>query len=202
VSATQLTQLTQLTQHAGTEPGPADRAATWADVVADLAAQFARRDQLLAALDNRPGDRFPGAALARHIQVRDRTCSHPGCRRPAQRSDLDHTRDHARGGATVQANLGPGCRKHHLYKHELGWQLAQPQPGTFVWTSPLGQVYRTRGEPITPPLPEPQPRPLEPDLPDTGHTRVEGPTLRLPDPSAPTQARPPPPVDPDESPPF
>jgi hypothetical protein len=197
------TQLTQLAQQAGTEQGPAE---DWAGVVADLTAQFARRDTLLAALDTRPHDRFPHTALARHIQVRDRTCSHPGCRRPARRSDLDHTRDHARGGTTVQANLGPGCKRHHLYKHQLGWRLAQPQPGTFVWTSPLGQVYRTRGEPITPPLPEPRPRPREPDLPDTGHAWVEGPILRLPDPPAQSEARPPPPppppVDPDEPPPF
>ena len=175
-------------------------APAWAGVVADIAAHYARRDELLATLDHRPGDRFPHAALARHIQIRDRTCTHMGCRRPARRCDLDHTHDHARGGPTVQANLGPDCKRHHWFKHELGWRLTQPEPGIFEWTSPLGQVYRTRGEPITPPLPDPQPRPDEP--PDTGYASYTGPILRLPPPEPPTEPRPPPPVDPDEPPPF
>jgi hypothetical protein len=166
----------------------------------DIAGQFANRDELLAALDRRPRDRFPRAALARHIQVRDRTCSHMGCRRPAGRCDLDHTHDHARGGATVSANTGPDCRRHHVYKHELGWQLTQPEPGIFVWISPMGQVYRTRGEPITSPLPEPLPRPEEPPEPDG--QRYEGPILSRPDPPPGPEARPPPPpAEPDE-PPF
>jgi hypothetical protein len=63
--------------------------------VADIARQFAHRDALVARLDARPGHRFVRAALARHIEVRDRTCSHPGCRRPARKSDKDHTHDHA-----------------------------------------------------------------------------------------------------------
>ena len=171
----------------------------WAGVVTDIVARYAGRHAVLAGLDERPHDRFPAAALARHIQVRDRTCSHPGCRRPARRCDLDHTRDHARGGTTVRENLGPGCARHHRFKHELGWQLAQPYPGIFEWTSPLGQVYRTRGEPIAPPLPEPLPRPDEP--PATGGCWYEGPILRRPDPPSQTEARPPP-ADLHEPPPF
>jgi hypothetical protein len=174
-------------------------APNWAGVVTDIAAQYAGRDAVLAGLDERYDDRFPAAALARHIQVRDRTCSHPGCRRPARRCDLDHTRDHARGGTTVRANLGPGCARHHRFKHELGWRLAQPHPGIFEWTSPLGQVYRTRGEPIAPPLPEPLPRPDEP--PEASGRWYEGPILRQPAPPSRTEARPPP-ADLPEPPPF
>jgi hypothetical protein len=167
--------------------------------VADIAARYAGRHAVLAGLDERSGDRFPAAALARHIQVRDRTCSHPGCRRPARRCDLDHSRDHARGGPTVRANLGPGCARHHRFKHKLGWRLAQPRPGIFEWTSPLGQIYRTRGEPIAPPLPEPLPRPDE--SPEAGESWYEGPILLPPDPLARTDARPPP-ADEHEPPPF
>jgi len=123
VSAAQLDRLTE-----GRAPG-------WAGVVNDIATHYAGRHAMLAGLEERPGDRFPAAALARHIQVRDRTCSHPGCRRPARRCDLDHPRDHARGGTTVTANLGPGCARHHRFKHELGWRLAQPYPGVFEWTA-------------------------------------------------------------------
>jgi hypothetical protein len=52
-----------------------------------------------------------------------------------------------------------------MMKHHDGWTLDQPQPGKFCWGSPLGQQYRTRGEPIAPDLPEPLPGP-EHDLPD------------------------------------
>ena len=187
----------------GSRTGHAPRWTIWAAVIADIAAQFAARHTLLAALDDRPLDRFPGAALARHVQVRDRTCSHPGCRRPARRCDLDHTRDHASGGQTVRANLGPGCDRHHPLKHGLGWRLAQPRPGFFEWTSPLRQVYRTRGEPILAPLPDPQPRPPECDNDHYGRMWIEGPILRLPDPPTPGGARPPPaPTDPNDSAPF
>ncbi len=119
----------------------------------------------LAALDADPAARLPNAGLRRHVQMRDRTCVAPGCRRPAHKSDVDHTRDHARGGPTVQANVGPLCLQHHMMKHHDGWTLTQPEPGHFHWRSPLGQQYRTRGEPIAPDLPEPLPGP-EHDRPD------------------------------------
>ena len=108
----------------------------WAAVIADIAAQYARRDELTAALERRPTSRLVRGALARHVQIRDRTCSHPGCRCPARKADLDHTRDHARGGPTTTRNTGPGCGRHHLYKTELGWQLHQPQPGHFHLDQP------------------------------------------------------------------
>ena len=203
IEATRLTELVELIGDRAADHAAPRWTTSWAAVIADIAAQFAARHTLLAALDDRPLDRFPGAALARHVQVRDRTCSHPGCRRPARRCDLDHTRDHASGGQTVRANLGPGCDRHHPLKHGLGWRLAQPRPGFFEWTSPLRQVYRTRGEPILAPLPDPQPRPPECDNDHYGRMWIEGPILRLPDPPTPGGARPPPaPTDPNDSAPF
>ena len=154
----------------------------WAAVIADLAAQYARRDELTAALDRNPTTRYARGALARHIQVRDRTCSHPGCRCPARKADLDHTHDHALGGATTSTNTGPGCERHHLYKTELGWQLHQPRPGHFHWTSPLGRTYRTRGEPITPQLPEPTPAPAPSEPADVTPVDEEREILRRPPP--------------------
>lgn len=130
-------------------------AGAWANVVADIAGQYGDRDLLLAALEHDPAGRFPRAALARHIEVRDRTCTFIGCRCPARLADLDHSIDHARGGCTVPTNLGPGCRRHHRYKHKLGWRLEQPRQGHFTWTSPLGRRYHTRGQPIALPLPPP-----------------------------------------------
>ena len=48
-----------------------------------------------------------------------------------------------------------------MLKTEGGWRLEQPEPGVFVWTSPLGRTYRISPEPILPPPSEPVP--AEPD---------------------------------------
>jgi hypothetical protein len=61
----------------------ADPAPGWQPLIADLAAQYAHRDQLQAVLNAFPGVRFPHTALRRHIEVRDRTCVFPGVRREA-----------------------------------------------------------------------------------------------------------------------
>ncbi len=125
----------------------------WTEVVAEIARRYAARDTELARLDTDWAARFPGAGLRRHVQMRDRTCVAPGCRRAARKTDIDHTHDHARGGATVRANMAPLCLPHHTMKHRGGWTLTQPEPGWFRWRSPLGQLYRTRGEPIAVDLP-------------------------------------------------
>jgi hypothetical protein len=82
-----------------------------------------------------PTRRFPGAALRRHVEIRDRSCVMIGCRAPAHGTDTDHTLDHARSGATTEHNLGHVCRHDHRLKHEGGWQLHQPEPGVFRWTT-------------------------------------------------------------------
>ncbi len=55
-------------------------------------------------------------------------------------SDIDHTKDFAKGGATDVSNLGPLCRHHHRLKHEGEWYLEQLEPGVF----PMDQSTRTR----------------------------------------------------------
>ena len=103
-------------------------AGPWAAVIADLAAQYTtyRADQPGNGTGRRvgqdPAARFAGAALRRHVQIRDRYCVYMGCRCPARHADLDHTIDHSRGGATTEANSGPVCRHDHLLKHEGGWR--------------------------------------------------------------------------------
>jgi hypothetical protein len=137
----------------------ADLPPPWIPVVADISRRYGEREQVLRRLDSHPLARFPGASLRRHVQMRDRSCVAPGCRRPARRADQDHTVEHRRGGPTVSGNLDPLCRRHHLMKHEWGWTLIQVRPGLFRWRSPLGQVYWTRGEPIAADLPDPIPGP-------------------------------------------
>lgn len=125
----------------------------WAALISDIAAQYADRHRLLARLDAHPNDRFARAELARHIQLRDRTCRGIGCRRPA-----GACHDYALGGRTVAANLGPFCDRHHGHKTKGWWRLRQPRPGQFEWTSPLKHIYRARGEPISLPTVAPRPR--------------------------------------------
>ncbi|MDQ2788915.1 MAG: hypothetical protein M3Y73_04070 [Actinomycetota bacterium] len=171
----------------------------WARVLHGISGSWQHREAARAALDQHPNRRFARAALRRHVQMRDRHCIGPGCRRRATTADLDHTHDHAYGGRTVTTNSGPNCGCHHTMKHQGGWTLTQPKAGHFVWASPLGQIYRTRGEPIIPDLPQPLPRRVDPDPPGVLMT-WEAPTFRPPEP-LPPPTRPPPAALPDQ-PPF
>ena len=156
----------------------------WSGVIADLARQFAECTRGLADIDRRPGARFARARLARHIEVRDRTCCFPGCRRPARTADKDHTREYAAGGPTSAANIDPLCDRHHRYKSLGWWALAQPAPGRFRWTSPLSCTYRVRGEPIRPPTVSPHPRAVATNRASGSVVRRQGPILRRSPPPA------------------
>jgi len=90
-----------------------------------------------------PGYR-PSAELERFIRCRDMTCRFPGCDRPAELTDIDHTVPYP-VGPTHPSNLKLLCRKHHLLKtFWTGWRDEQWPDGTVVWTSPTGQTYTTR----------------------------------------------------------
>jgi len=91
---------------------------------------------------------LPALPTLRHVvRVRQRTCSFPGCRRPAARCDQDHTVPHDQGGRTCECNLAPLCRRHHRAKQAQGWRLDQPEPGVMVWTLPHGRSYRVQPPP-------------------------------------------------------
>ncbi|MGH3834826.1 MAG: HNH endonuclease signature motif containing protein [Pseudonocardiaceae bacterium] len=182
-----------------------DACGEWAAVIADLAAQYAtdRAQGARGAPGQDPAARFAGAVLRRHVQIRDRVCVHPGCRCPAHHADLDHTVAHVYGGVTTEANSGPVCRHDHRLKHEGGWRLRQPEPGHFVWISPLGRIYHSRRQPITTDLPGPLPRSEQyPDHAPPVTVNENWPILYWPPPQP--DPRPPPAraVDPDEPPPF
>ncbi|WP_169736845.1 HNH endonuclease signature motif containing protein [Pseudonocardia spinosispora] len=129
----------------------------WATVITDIATQYqrARERNPAGKLDSQPGRRHPTSALRRYTQIRDRTCTAPGCRRSAVQSELDHTYDVQHGGPTTTTNLAPACAHDHGLKHRGGWKVTQPKAGHFRWKSPLGRVYPTRGDPITDPDPPP-----------------------------------------------
>lgn len=85
----------------------------------------------------------PSAQLQRFIRCRDMTCRFPGCDRPAEFADIDHTIPFPLG-PTHPSNLKCLCRKHHLLKTFWpGWRDQQWPDGTVVWTSPSGRKYKT-----------------------------------------------------------
>lgn len=130
----------------------------WGPVVADIARQVAERqagspwrvsvyDALGRLVHHGPVRRRPTTADAEFVKARDRTCRAPGCRTPASRADLDHTRDWAKGGPTIPENLGVLCRHDHGYKHHDGVRLIQIASGVFVWISRLGHRYAVPPDP-------------------------------------------------------
>lgn len=73
---------------------------------------------------------------------------------PATACDLDHTtayRTDAPPGAGQNRpdNLGPLARRSHRAKTHGGWQVNQPRPGHYQWTSPAGYTYTVTPEGTT-----------------------------------------------------
>jgi len=97
------------------------------------------------AVDAYPGYR-PSAVTADFIRWRDLTCRWPGCDRPVERCDIDHTVPYP-FGPTHPSNNKPYCRTHHLLKTFYtalgGWTDQQLPDGTIVFTAPTGHTYTT-----------------------------------------------------------
>ncbi|NIB33205.1 hypothetical protein HBB16_18035 [Pseudonocardia sp. MCCB 268] len=118
-----------------------------APLIADLAAQYARRDQLLAELDSPSPASGSRTALRRRIEVGTAPAASPAAAdRPARR---DH--DYRHGGDTVAGSLGPLCVLHHALKTAGRWRYDNRRRGVH-WRSPLGRIYLTRGA-VCVPLP-------------------------------------------------
>jgi hypothetical protein len=131
---------------------PAGRIVSGGAVPAPLLAQLIRGGARLTAVAvplDAPGESGyrPSPALERFVRCRDLTCRFPGCDRPAEFCDIDHTVPFPLG-ATHPSNLKCLCRKHHLLKTFWtginGWRDQQCPDGTIVWTAPSGQTYTTR----------------------------------------------------------
>jgi hypothetical protein len=79
------------------------------------------------------------AELDRHIVLRDRTCTIPGCGRPAASCDGEHAVAWPRG-STSEANCGAMCRWHHRLKTHASWMVDRLSDGSVLWTSPEGHT--------------------------------------------------------------
>jgi hypothetical protein len=85
----------------------------------------------------------PTAAIKEFVRWRDLTCRWPGCDKPVDKSDVDHTVPYP-FGPTHPSNTKHYCRMHHLIKtfHAgRGWSDRQLPDGTLVLTAPTGHVY-------------------------------------------------------------
>jgi hypothetical protein len=128
----------------------------------------------------------PSRALAEFIRCRDLTCRFPGCDRPAEHADIDHTVPYPLG-PTHASNLKLLCRIHHLlktfYAGPNGWRDRQEPDGTVIWTSPTGHTYTTKpgGSLFFPALAIPTGTPeLPTTMPPPGENRGENRGLMMP----------------------
>ena len=122
-------------------PAPPDPGALdLADWVAGLTIEWLERG---ACTHRRQTSAYrPGRVLEHLLKVRNPTCTAPGCRRPAQRCDIDHVIPFHRGGRTCECNCHPACRRHHRCKGSAGWHLEMPEPGVLTWRLPHGRRYQ------------------------------------------------------------
>jgi hypothetical protein len=83
------------------------------------------------------------ADLDRHVVLRDRTCTVPGCGQPALRCDGEHAIPWP-DGPTSETNCGAMCRWHHRLKTHAGWTVERLADGSVMWSSPEGLSRRRR----------------------------------------------------------
>ncbi|CAN5788606.1 hypothetical protein BH10ACT9_BH10ACT9_60830 [soil metagenome] len=84
-------------------------------------------------------------ALREWVKARDLTCRYPGCDRPIEFCDLDHTIAWDDGGPTHASDLKGYCRHHHMMKtFSDGWSEVQFPDGTIMVTTPVGRTYTTK----------------------------------------------------------
>jgi hypothetical protein len=98
----------------------------------------------------------PSTPLQRMVELHDRRCQFPGCRRRAARCEIDHAAaydhdDPLSGGLTVFENLHCLCKRHHRLKHEAGWAVLRKDGITF-WRTPEGRRYQKFFEPYLDPV--------------------------------------------------
>jgi len=87
------------------------------------------------------------ASLREQILLRNPADVFPYAAAVSRSIDIDHTIPYLspdKGGAPGQTrigNLGPQTRYHHRIKTHSGWQVSQPEPGTWLWRSPHHRIY-------------------------------------------------------------
>jgi hypothetical protein len=87
--------------------------------------------------------------LREFLELRDRRCRFPGCRRKAAMCEIDHATPWDQGGRSSPENLGALCKRHHQLKTHAGWRIEDSHvSGACVWVSPTGQEFRHAAVPV------------------------------------------------------
>ena len=119
----------------------------------DLVREWLQRSDVIVRpvldLDNRVAvDAYETPdALRETVLLRNPCCPFPWCNNLSRRKDMDHVTPFVppeRGGPPGQTAahlLGAPCRRHHRYKTHGGWTYTMPEPGIYLWRSPLGRRY-------------------------------------------------------------
>ena len=87
------------------------------------------------------------ASLREQILLRNPADVFPYAAAVSRCIDVDHTipyrspDDGGPPGQTRIGNLGPHIRRNHRLKTHGGWQVRQPEPGTWLWRSPHSWIY-------------------------------------------------------------
>ena len=114
-----------------------------AESVRDLAATAKLKPVVMPSASPDPGYR-PSAATREFLRNRDLRCCWPGCDKPVDKCDVDHTVPYP-AGATHASDLKHYCQTHHLIKtFHAGWAERQLSNGTIVLTAPTGHTYVTQ----------------------------------------------------------
>jgi hypothetical protein len=90
----------------------------------------------------------PTTAQREFLNLKFRTCSAPGCNRPADECDIDHTTDWQYNGLTNDDNLGPMHQGHHTIKHATKITATRNRHGGITWTTPTGYSKDTDPPPF------------------------------------------------------
>ncbi len=101
----------------------------------------------------------------RHLWVRDRGCTYPGCTAPAAWARAHHVRHWVDGGATDVSNAALLCQRHHTLVHRRRlWAEVRQRPDHrgrhVVWDLTDGSYDRALAA-----LPPPEPAPQREDRP-------------------------------------
>jgi hypothetical protein len=83
--------------------------------------------------------------LLRHLtEIRDGTCTRPGCARPARKCDYEHAQPFESGGWTCMCNGAMVDEHDHQIKQKNTWQVRQIVPAFREWTTPSGRTYTSQ----------------------------------------------------------